>query len=143
MNPWAWRLNAPRVRAEFMPTCAGLADDLHCKSCAAQPRLQGGLITDDQHMRQCATQRGQGVQRHRPREPAPQGIGYGESGLGMLDWFESDHRRRVGAWPSSGVGVNTHADELLSRMTAHDPTMLPRSRKVKPLMAQRTHPSRP
>ena len=122
MNPWAWRLSAPRVRAEFMPTWPDSLMTSTASSCTAQSRLQGGLITDDQHMRQRATQRGQGVQRHRPGEPAPQGIGYGESRLGMLDWFESDHRRRVESRPSSGVGVNTHADELLSRMTAHDPT---------------------
>src|SRR4249920_3593812 len=69
---------------------AGLADDIRSNSCMAQSRLQGGLITDDQHMWQRATQRGQGIQRHRPGEAAPQRIGYDESRLCMLDWFESD-----------------------------------------------------
>ena len=75
----------------------GLADDLHRKFCAAQPRLEGGLITDDQHMRQRATQRRQGVQRHRPGEPAPQGIGYRESRLRILGGLECDHRGGGGA----------------------------------------------
>ena len=108
---------------------AGFADDLQHKSCSAQTRLQGRLITDDEDMRQRATQRGQSVERHRPREPAPQGVGYGEPGLGMLDWFERDHRRRRGGAAHHrepvSTGMLTNSSHGSRRMM-----MLPRSRKV-------------
>ena len=59
----------------FIPTWPDSPMTSTASPARAEPGLQGGLITDDQHLRQPARQRGQGVERHRPGEPSPQRIG--------------------------------------------------------------------
>jgi hypothetical protein len=63
------------------------ADDIRSTP-AWRSRASGRVITDDQHMWQRATQRGQGVQR-RPGERRRSGSGYDESRLCMLDWLRA------------------------------------------------------
>ena len=69
----------------------GLADDVNANSSPPELGFQRWLITYDEYMLECARQRGQGVERHRPGKAPPQRIGHRKSGLRMLNWFESDH----------------------------------------------------
>jgi hypothetical protein len=68
----------------------GLADDLNGKSSPPELGFQRWLITYDEYVLERARQRGQGVERHRPGKAPPQRIRHRESGLRMLNWFESD-----------------------------------------------------
>ena len=132
-------MEAPTRRGSgrIHPDMAGFADDFHRKTGSAQARLQGGLITDHQHI---------GNARHSAAVcPAPSSRPAGAAvdrvrpsrDLACSSRFQRNHRRRRGAGHHPESVSTWHAsDELLS---TDDPlrsargsfrSMLPRSRKV-------------